>query len=279
MQKIAVMSFNIHGETFDDEGVNVWANRAPLIARVIRQADPDLIGMLEVVSENFDYFADALPDYEHTMGESYGEIEYPAYNPIFWYRERFEHLERGLFWLSRTPDQPSVDWGVDYPLVVNWVKLRRKSDGLTLIHYNTHLEDGDWGETQRVESSKLIASRAAKQQADGSPLILSGDFNTNPSSDTYRILQEAGFIDVFLAAGNEDGNISTFHGFEGEAYDTKNYGGPDAEPFWRVDWILLRQGAQPLHIDSCTVITEAEPPLYPSDHYPVLAEFSKRLKH
>jgi hypothetical protein len=68
-----------------------------------------------------------------------------------------------------------------------------------------------------------------------------------------------------------DGEISSFHGFEGEAYDTVNYGGPDADPFWRVDWIMLRQGAQALRVERCAVITDAVPPLYPSDHYPVLA--------
>jgi hypothetical protein len=35
---------------------------------------------------------------------------------------------------------------------------------------------------------------------------------------------------------------------------------------------MLRQGAQPLTVQCCEVIRDAEPPLYPSDHYPVLAE-------
>jgi endonuclease/exonuclease/phosphatase family metal-dependent hydrolase len=269
MNEIRVMSFNIMGESFPEDGENIWANRAALNARVILGAGPDLIGLQEVVPENLEFYAQALPAYEALPTATYGGDLYPG--TILWNTSTLERIEHGIFWLSQTPDSPSLSWDVPYPMVVSWVKLRRKSDGLTLLHFNTHLEDGPDGERQRVESSKLIAARAIQMQAGQYPLILTGDFNCNPGSDCYHNLVAAGFVDAFLSAGNVDGEISSFHGFEGEAYDTVNYGGPDADPFWRVDWIMLRQGAEPLRVERCAVITDAEPPLYPSDHYPVLA--------
>ena len=237
MSTIRVMSFNIQGESFPENGVNIWANRAALNARTILCAAPDLIGMQEVVDENIAYYAGALRDYDCLPAAPYGEAEHPAFNAILWHRGRFELIEQGVFWLSRTPEVESVDWGVPYPMLVNWVRLRRKSDGAALLHFNTHLEDGPHGEPQRVESSKLIAHQAEQMQAGEVPLVLTGDFNCNAGSAAYQTLVDKGFVDSFLAAGNVDGKTSTFHGFEGEAYDPVNYGGPEADPFWRVDWI------------------------------------------
>jgi endonuclease/exonuclease/phosphatase family metal-dependent hydrolase len=220
MITIRVMSFNIQGETFPDQGVNTWANRAALNARTILRAGPDLIGLQEVMPENLDFYAQALPAYEAIPTAIYGGDTYPG--TILWNRTRLKLLEHGIFWLSQTPDAPSLSWDVPYPMVVAWVRLRSLSSGQELLHFNTHLEDGPDGERQRVESSKLIAARAAAMQAGQLPLALTGDFNCNPGSDCYHHLVAAGFVDSFLSAGTVDGEISSFHGFEGEAYDTVN---------------------------------------------------------
>ena len=44
------------------------------------------------------------------------------------------------------------------------------------------------------------------------------------------------------------------------------------EVFWRVDLILTHAGATAFQTTSCTIVRDAQPPLYPSDHYPVVAE-------
>ena len=112
--------------------------------------------------------------------------------------------------------------------------------------------------------------RVARLQAAGLPAVLTGDFNDNPDSEPYRIFGENGFADSFLAAGNRDGADSTFHGFEGAGYDPLRWGGD--EPFWRVDWILTRDGARRVETRDCAIVRDAEPPAYPSDHYPVVAD-------
>lgn len=91
---------------------------------------------------------------------------------------RFELLAAGEFWLSRTPDEPSNDWGVSYPLGATWVKLQDATTGFPLLHLNTHLEDGDEGELSRVEGSKLIVERISQLQASSIPVLVTGDFNS-----------------------------------------------------------------------------------------------------
>jgi endonuclease/exonuclease/phosphatase family metal-dependent hydrolase len=101
-------------------------------------------------------------------------------------------------------------------------------------------------------------------------VIVTGDFNCNPWSQVYRTFVAEGFIDTYRAAGHGDSAASsTFHGFRGEKYFALEWGD---QAFWRVDWILTRDGAQRLQTTSCTIVRDAEPPVYASDHYPVVTE-------
>lgn len=101
--------------------------------------------------------------------------------------------------------------------------------------------------------------------------MVTGDFNCNPWSPTYRIFLAAGFVDTFRAAGHgDDAGTSTFHGFRSADYFALEWGD---QVFCRVDWILMRDGtAKRVQTTSCTIVRDAEPPLYPSDHWPVVAE-------
>ncbi len=190
---------------------------------------------------------------------------------IIWKRAEFDLVESGRFWLSRTPDQPSADWGVPYPLAVEWVRLRRTESRTQLLHLNTQFEDGPDGARSRLESSKLIVQRVATlQERDRIAVIVSGDFNCNPWHAPYDVFIEHGYVDTYRAAGHGNSAASsTFHGLRGAGYNALEYG---VETFWRVDWILTRDGAAPMRTTSCTIVRDAEPPVYPSDHYPVVAE-------
>jgi endonuclease/exonuclease/phosphatase family metal-dependent hydrolase len=101
----------------------------------------------------------------------------------------------------------------------------------------------------------LIASRLSKLPGD-IPLIVLGDFNTTPDSRVHAVLT-ADLRDVWDAAPQRSGPAATFHEFSGK---------PDR----RIDWILYR-GVQPL---SVRTVTDQEDGRYPSDHFPVVAEFA-----
>ena len=82
-----------------------------------------------------------------------------------------------------------------------------------------------------------------------------GDFNTTPESRAHAALTKD-LRDVWDAAPQRSGPAATFHEFTGK-------------PDQRIDWILYR-GLQPLSVR--TVATH-EDGRYPSDHFPVVAEF------
>lgn len=259
MTTFRVITFNINGMMGDENGANTWEQRAPLNVNLIQKYTPDIIGFQEFTQGNIDTYTEHLPQYRHVLGGAYGGgEEWPA---IFWNAARFDLLHSGYFWLTRTPNEPKPDWGIDYPLAATWVRLRNLESGAELIHLNTHYEDAPWGETMRVEGTKIILAQL-EQVAPGLPAVITGDFNCDPKSAAYSLYRENGFVDAY--AGQPDD--TTFHGFLGAAYDGREWGG--AAWFWRVDWILARG----LQVRSCQIVKDAQPPLYPSDHYPVIAE-------
>jgi endonuclease/exonuclease/phosphatase family metal-dependent hydrolase len=264
MAIIRVMTFNIHGN--DPEWDHLHAD--PTLG-VLQRYPPDLLGLQEVAVPNIEFYRQHLIDYDYELGQKYGEEEGCGYISILWKKARFELLASGNFWFSRTPDIPSNDWGVEYPLGAIWVRLQDKLTGIQLLHLNTQFEDGSWGEQSRQESSQLIVVRIA-HLAPNLPVILTGDFNCNPWSSAYNHFQANGFTDTYRAAGNADSvDSSTYHGYAGQQYFALEWG---AELFWRVDWILTRDGTQRLQTSSSTIVRDAAPPIYPSDHYPVVSE-------
>src|SRR5690554_5744878 len=131
MPIIRVMTFNIHGNAPD------WLTvHADLVLGVLRRYSPDLIGLQEFGPPNIEFLYQRLPEYEHELGQLYGEEEDCGYLPILWKKSRFERLDSGNFWLSRTPDLPSSDWGVPYPGGATWIRLHDRLTDIQLLHLN-----------------------------------------------------------------------------------------------------------------------------------------------
>lgn len=267
---LRVMSFNIQG-TWPKEGPNSWTNRAPLIVALLLSQSPDLIGLQEAQAGNIEYLRRHLPGYTLLPGNCYGNTPPNEYNAILYKRERFELLETGEFWFSPTPDEQSTGNGVDYPMGATWVKLLERQSGSPLLFLNTHFEDGPDGAESRREGARLIIDRMRERSGGELPVIATGDFNWNPDGEAHRLFEAAGYVDTFLAAGNTDGVESTIHCFEGPAYDARKYSN-GANTYWRIDWVLVQPGARRVEVEACTIVKDAQPPTYPSDHYPVVAD-------
>lgn len=256
------MTFNIRGARRKD-GENVWERRAPLNVSVIRRYEPDLIGFQELRDANLRTYMAELPEYEYDLGPGYGHREPYLHNAIFWNPSRLTPIEAGGFWLSETPETHSRSWGSEHARSAYWVRFRVESNGTEFVHLNTHLDHGSG--KARVEGSRLIVRRLASL-ADGVPIILTGDFNCNPGTRTYCNFAQAGFADAHRAAGNPRSN--TFHKFQGEGFKSNKEA--------RIDWMLLHDGERSGEwtVSSCHIARDCEPPIYPSDHYPVIAELS-----
>jgi len=271
---LRVMTFNIRGATYDD-GVNAWKNRAALNVEAIRRRAPDLIGFQELQVGNLKTYRYELPEYDYVLGLRYNRPGRLFYGPIFWNSRRFKLTGTGGFYLSKTPGKWSRAWEAARVHAVTWVRLRRVDGAQEMLHLNTHLDHSShWA---RLESSKLIVRKTAQIRGDGLPTILTGDFNslpqlpremkTDPDGVVHRTLMDNGFKDTYLAAcGERLDAANTVHGFQGERFKG------DRRTALRFDWILTLNGSLPIRAKSCTIVRDAQPPLYPSDHYPVVAD-------
>jgi endonuclease/exonuclease/phosphatase family metal-dependent hydrolase len=259
MSILRIMTFNVRGAHCAD-GDNEWPKRAALNVAVIRRHAPDLIGFQELQVENIYDYDEGLESYGPYPGPPYGDAEPFAYPGIWWNPERLTALDPGGFWLSETPDEHSASWDTACIRSAAWMRFRVADGKTELVHLNTHLDHVS--ERARVEGARLIVERTRRWDDEGTPMIVTGDFNCPPDSEPYEVLASAGFEDVFRRVGcPSEENESTFHAFTGA---------PDHS--FRMDWILVRPGTTTVTVERCAAIRDAEPPLYPSDHFPVIAD-------
>ncbi|MGN2243868.1 endonuclease/exonuclease/phosphatase family protein [Frateuria sp. GZRR33] len=257
---LRVMTFNVrYGEA--DDGINAWPHRRDLMVRVIRQAHPDIMGTQELLSPQGEYLEQHLPGYTwFGMGRNGNEINRNGneHMGVFYDTARLKLLDSGNFWLSQTPDKPgSIGAGLLMPRMVTWAKFEDRRSGRQFYYYNTHFpyRDGKEAEATRERCAEQIRQRMAQLPASV-PFILTGDFNTTPDSRTHASLTQT-LHDTRTSAARHEGPEGTFHDFTGQA--TR-----------RIDWILYRG----LKADDVRTITTHDGKIYPSDHFPVVANFS-----
>jgi endonuclease/exonuclease/phosphatase family metal-dependent hydrolase len=249
---LRVMTFNVRLPMASD-GPERWEARRDLFVKTIREEHPDVFGTQELYKEQGDYVVSKLPEYKwFGMGRKGGEGD--EHMGVFYRSDELRVLDSGNFWLSDTPDVPGSDsWGTPYPRMVTWARFRRKADGRTFVMFDTHLPYREQDDAAREKGAALILKRIAGLPPD-EPFVLTGDFNTTPDSKVHAMLTEH-LQDAWLVAPRRSGPEKTFHDFTGK---------PDR----RIDWILVRG----FKVEGARTVTTHEGKLYPSDHFPVVAD-------
>jgi len=268
--QIRVMSFNVRGSSRDARKKNAWRNRAALNVATIERHAPDVIGLQEAQRGNLSTYHKHLPRYAPIHGTRYGNTIPYDFNTILFDPERLEPLDSRGFWLSETPEKYSKSWDTRVVRSATWALFRVLETGLSFLHLNTHLDHVS--ALARREASKLIVMRVveiSERTGIDPPVVVTGDFNSRPGNPVHRTFTASGFVDTYLAAGNEEG-ANTFHAFRGASFSDAH---PDRGPR-RIDWILLKDPKGRLRLKSHRIIHDENDGLYPSDHYPILAEFS-----
>ena len=103
-------------------------------------------------------------------------------------------IKGGTFGLSEKPDVPGYkSWKTACPRIATWGLFKDKKTGKEFIYYNTHLDHVS--ELARINGIKLLVKHA-KENAKGKPLIISGDFNAKPTSETYATAKDSYTLDV-----------------------------------------------------------------------------------
>ena len=249
---LRVMSFNVRLPV-ESDGPNRWEARRALATKLIRDADPDVIGTQELHKPQGDWLVSQLPEYTW-FGKSRRGDDSDEHMGVFYRRDRLRVLESGDFWLSDTPDVAgSISWGHPLPRMVTWGLFQRIADGRRFYLFNTHLPYREEDEDARTRGTRLLMSRIAALPSEV-PVVVTGDFNTTPGSPAHAAATTA-LQDAWTSAARRSGPEGTFHGFTGQ-------------PEQRIDWVLVRG----FEVRSASTLDVNEAGRYPSDHFPLLVE-------
>jgi len=244
-QELTVMSFNVWTD------IGSIGERINGVKQTILNEQPDSFGLQE--AHEFwrlrlwwalrrDYGIAAWRGRYFGIGEA---------TPIFYRKDKYCVVKKGVFWLSDNPGVASMGWDADLPRVAGYVVLKDKRTGFTYVHFNAHFDHR--GSNARANSAALIADRINEM---GLPAVFTADVNAVPDSRPTLYLEAGGLIDLREAAPGADRGF-TLHGYSGHSSGVV------------IDYIYanhyLREAKQ------FKVIRDQYDGMFPSDHFAVAA--------
>jgi endonuclease/exonuclease/phosphatase family metal-dependent hydrolase len=249
-----IASFNIRYDTPLDKE-NSWVNRKDNVLKMLSYYSWDVFGLQEVRDHQLSDIK-VLSEYNY---EGIGREEGSSANeacPVFYRKDIFQKEAGGTFWLSLTPEVSSRSWNSDCPRICTWVKLKDKRNNKIVVFINTHFDH--MSEEARVESSKMI-TKWIENEFGGLPVILVGDFNSDPQETCYKEISSK-LLDAFkIGKVPHYGPIGTFNYFE---YD--------------IEWKLLKEidhifVNNHVIVKKTATIVDSFDRSFPSDHFPIMA--------
>lgn len=252
---ILAMTYNIRLDTSAD-GQNSWKHRKNLLIGQIKTLRPEILGMQEVLPNQREDMASALPQYSFVGGgRDDGKMAGEA-SPLAIDRRHFQILSSGTFWLSLTPDIPSLGWDAGFKRIVTWAHLEDK-DGTRLLAINTHWDHQ--GAVARRESGRLILEWLDRNLKKNEQVIVMGDLNAESSEISVAQLLERGALrDTRTASASPStGGAISFNGFE-----------PIPKSGKLIDHIFV---SEKIIVKAHNVVAQHENGRVPSDHFPVAA--------
>jgi len=212
-QLLTVASYNIRNQNQGDvDAGNGWQQRCPVITQLIRFHDFDIFGSQEVLNGQLNDMLSQLPECSYIgVGRDDGKTK-GEYSPIFYKKDKLLLVKSGQFWLSQTDNRPSVGWDAALPRICTWGKFQIKESGRFFWFLNLHMDH--IGVKARLESSKLVVEKI-KQLCQGEPVILTGDFNVDQTSDGYQFITSSGILrDSYETADVRYALNGTFNAFD-----------------------------------------------------------------
>lgn len=264
-QMLKVMSYNLRLDTPYDS-INQWPNRIDKVVALITQYTPDIIGVQEALHHQLQDLLKKLPDYSYCgVGRDDGK-EKGEYCAILFRNNRFGLLHNSTFWLSETPEVPgSKSWDAAITRIYTIGRFFDRDTKKEFLMVNTHFDHV--GKTARSVSSKLMKAYLAGMKAGGStaPVIISGDFNSEPNEEPYLNMVDEQFKDFILYDSRPSTSTAgTYCGFSVGSMPCKTID----FIFHTKEWVTRNY----------QVITDNDGTYYPSDHLPVLVDFDLALE-
>ena len=249
---LKVMSYNIRYGSADD-GTNSWKYRWPATVEMLNEVKPDVFGVQEALDFQVEFVSEMVRDYKgYGVGREDGKHD-GEHMAIFWNKKTVKMMKSGTFWLSETPEKPSMGWDAACYRTATWALMKDKKTGKKFYFVNTHLDHE--GEEAQKNGLKLIVDRIASINPEGYPMVLTGDFNIIPENpglvDLDKIMTSTRKI------AKKTDSKGTFNGWR------KDRQGPV------IDYIYVSGFSEVSEYE--TITKEFAKKSFISDHYPIMS--------
>ena len=252
-ENINIMTYNIRLDT-EADGINMWDNRKEGVLSLIKEESVDVLGIQEGLPSQIEYLSKQLDGYS-MIGEGRDGGNNGEYSAIYYNDNKMNLIETETFWLSETPEIPSIGWDAAIKRIVTVGLFKMKDSDLELLVYNSHFDH--IGKIAREKSVGVILNHIKENNYQNRPLIVMGDFNANPDDLPIELLSKE-LNDSFKLLPLEN-PVGTFNGFD-----------LDSKLLDRIDYIFTKnlKITNYKHLDK-----KLSSGLWPSDHLPILITY------
>lgn len=240
---IKFLSYNIQSWDVNDRRIRG-------IFDLIKRHNPDVICFQEVTIPWYSLLKKELGcKYKFTgrdrfFGDKTRAKRYFERNCIAFKKDRFKAIKCRTYWLGPDMYNPSLFEGASLNRIFTTVYLLDKKTNKKILAISTHFDDR-YPEI-RAKQAVVLSSYIKEQKV---PLILMGDFNSQPSEEAYKTIKKA-----LIDTGEEFAiTETTYHG----------YG--ERSPM-RIDFAFRNKL---IKTKSFKIVKDSFEGLPPSDHYPI----------
>jgi endonuclease/exonuclease/phosphatase family metal-dependent hydrolase len=253
---IKLISSNILFDSEDERPSN-WQNRRKILSNLLLEHQPKIIGTQEGKIAQLKDLESLLTGFK-MVDLNRNWITTRMYPTIYLHSD-IELLDSNDIWLSHAPYIPgSSSFNSMFPRVCTWAKVLIQGSEKLIV--NCHLDHLDTD--TRENQIKVLIKEIKKINSSNIPIILMGDFNEGPMGTVRKQIQNSSLNlqDPWLKLKKVE--EASFHKFLKED-PPKGFFGE------RIDWILMDRN---LKCNRIELLKNSVDDLYPSDHYPLLAE-------
>lgn len=255
--EIKIMSFNVRTSGMDKDTPNHWENRKEACLALIKDHMPDIMGVQEATFTNqWLWLKDQLKSsgYDgYGLNRQTGTEEKNGECPGILYNTNvIKKIEVGTFWLSETPDKPSLGWDAGYYRTATWGLFEHIATGKEFLYINTHLDHESY--QAQVGGMQLIYDKFKKEEKKVDAYFLTGDLNVTDPHDALEIL------DGYMLNARITAKVTDSYG------TTNGFTNPDATK--QIDHIYYNKKLNK-PIEYCTIKDAYNGVQFVSDHYPI----------
>lgn len=210
-QFLTILSYNIKYDNKRDYENN-WSIRKERLIALLRDYNPTIFGVQEGLLSQIKYIDNSFEKYSYIgVGRDDGQKK-GEFCAIFYNTNLYEIDQQSTFWLSNTPGIVSVGWDASMERICTYGLFKSKISEEKFWVFNTHFDH--IGDNARKESAKLILEKIKNINKSDLPVILMGDFNSEPNDEPIKILEKFMIDGLKISLKKLQGPTGTFNGFD-----------------------------------------------------------------